>query len=339
MIADRFDRRLLLRAIEGAHVATYLLIGLLLATDTLELWHLLALAFLNGSVETLHETVRTSISYDLVGPGSVVSGLSLIHGSDRLGGLVGFAVTGSVMQRVGLDVAYFMLAGISVAALALLFRVGRTRQRQARHESPVGSLRRLLSEIRGNRSLLTLLGVTGVVEILGFSYMTALPFVARDVLGLGPEGLGIMTAVGAAGGALAVVVHATRGDKARQGVVYVGGLVVMGLGLVALGLSGALLLVLAVLLVIEAMTITSDIMSQALIQKAVPDELRGRAMGTWVLAVGVAPLGQLEMGALILGLGAGGALIVNGGVLVVMASLAGLLVHRVQRLRIRTLVE
>jgi predicted MFS family arabinose efflux permease len=331
IVADRFDRRKILRIVEGAHAATYLLTGLLLATDSLALWHLLALAFWGGSMATLHETTRLSMAYDVAGPGSYVRGLSLMHGSDRLGGLVGFAITGSVMERIGFDVAYFIMAGISLTALALVLGVRQAQQQQVRHESPAGSLRTLLREIRRNRPLLTLLVITAVVEVVGFSFITALPFVARDVLGFGPEGLGIMAAVGSAGGAGAVLVHAVRGERARKKVIYVAGLVLMSLGLIVLGLSGALFAVLAAVLVIEATAVTSDIMSQALIQQTVANELRGRAMGSWVFAIGVAPLGQLEMGALVLGIGVGAALVVNGGAMLLVASVSGVLVHRLWR--------
>jgi hypothetical protein len=173
--------------------------------------------------------------------------------------------------------------------------------------------------------------ITAVVEVVGFSFITALPFVARDVLGFGPEGLGIMAAVGSAGGAGAVLVHAVRGERARKKVIYVAGLVLMSLGLIVLGLSGALFAVLAAVLVIEATAVTSDIMSQALIQQTVANELRGRAMGSWVFAIGVAPLGQLEMGALVLGIGVGAALVVNGGAMLLVASVSGVLVHRLWR--------
>lgn len=64
-----------------------------------------------------------------------------------------------------------------------------------------------------------------------------------------------------------------------------------------------------------------DVLQQTLIQMAVPDEQRGRAVGVWVLSIGSAPLGHLEMGALIAALGVPAALLINGGLTLAAAAL------------------
>ncbi len=69
-----------------------------------------------------------------------------------------------------------------------------------------------------------------------------------------------------------------------------------------------------------------------MMQLSVPNRLRGRAMGSWVLAVGSSPLGHLEMGALAVSLGVGGALVVNGGALIGVAILATLVAPRLRKL-------
>jgi len=63
-----------------------------------------------------------------------------------------------------------------------------------------------------------------------------------------------------------------------------------------------------------------DVLQQTLLQMAVPEEQRGRAAGIWVLGVGSAPIGNLEMGALIGVLGAPAALLINGGLAVASAA-------------------
>lgn len=69
----------------------------------------------------------------------------------------------------------------------------------------------------------------------------------------------------------------------------------------------------ALLLVIGLCAGAFDLLQQTLIQLAVPDELRGRAVGLWLLSVGSAPIGHLEMGLLVAALGAPLALLINGG--------------------------
>ena len=76
----------------------------------------------------------------------------------------------------------------------------------------------------------------------------------------------------------------------------------------------------------------SDVLTQSMVQLSVPNHLRGRAMGAWTLAIGSAPLGHLEMGALIVWLGLGGALMTNGAALIIVALLTTVLVPRLRKL-------
>ncbi len=59
-----------------------------------------------------------------------------------------------------------------------------------------------------------------------------------------------------------------------------------------------------------------DVLSQAMMQASVPDHLRGRAMGAWVLALGAGPVGHVELGMLIVVVGAPAGLLLNGAVMI-----------------------
>ena len=65
-----------------------------------------------------------------------------------------------------------------------------------------------------------------------------------------------------------------------------------------------------------------DILTQSMMQLAVPDHLRGRAMGAWMFAIGSAPLGHLQMGFAVAWLGLANALYINGAMVLVVLALA-----------------
>jgi hypothetical protein len=69
---------------------------------------------------------------------------------------------------------------------------------------------------------------------------------------------------------------------------------------------------------VAALATASDVLTQSMVQLSVPNALRGRAMGAWTLAIGSAPLGHLEMGALAVAIGIGNALLVNGTMLILV---------------------
>jgi hypothetical protein len=97
-------------------------------------------------------------------------------------------------------------------------------------------------------------------------------------------------------------------------------LLVFGGSLIALAFASSFLGVVLLLIVVNAMGSVSDVLSQSLIQLSVPSGLRGRAGGAWVLAIGTAPLGQLQIGALASIVGVSAAFGLSGLALVVVAA-------------------
>ena len=75
-----------------------------------------------------------------------------------------------------------------------------------------------------------------------------------------------------------------------------------------------------------------DTVYKALMQENVAEEERGRAMGSWVLSIGTAPVGHLGVGGLAGLLGAPGALLLNGGVLAFVSLGAAIGLPRLRRM-------
>ncbi|MGH7319428.1 MAG: MFS transporter, partial [Candidatus Rokuibacteriota bacterium] len=185
--------------------------------------------------------------------------------------------------------------------------------------------------VRQHPVLPGLIALTAGAEILGFSHQALLPSLARDVLQVGPEGLGVMSAARLVGGILGLVFISQLGQVRGNGPLFLAVLVFFGGSLVVLGLVPGFAWVLLLLVLVNALGALSDILSQTLVQLAVPVGLRGRAGGAWVLAVGLAPLGQLEIGALASLLGVSSALGVNGVGLMIVATAGAVLVPRLRR--------
>src|SRR5262245_63246001 len=94
------------------------------------------------------------------------------------------------------------------------------------------------------------------------------------------------------------------------------------------GLAG----VLVVLTVVNAVGALTDLLAQSLMQLSVPAHLRGRAGGAWVVAIGLAPLGQLQIGALASLLGVSVALGMSGVALMALAAITASVYPHLKRL-------
>ena len=78
--------------------------------------------------------------------------------------------------------------------------------------------------------------------------------------------------------------------------------------------------------------VASDVLTQSMMQLAVPRAMRGRAMGAWQFSVGFSVVGHLEVGLLASALGTGAALLVNGAALVLVALGAGAASRRLREM-------
>jgi hypothetical protein len=97
--------------------------------------------------------------------------------------------------------------------------------------------------------------------------------------------------------------------------------VLFGASLVGVSTSRDLALASAFLAVTGGCAAAFDALEQTLIQLAAPEDQRGRAVGVWLLGLGSAPVGHLEMGGLVTALGAPVGLLINGVLVLASASL------------------
>jgi MFS family permease len=333
VLADRGDRVRLLRATALLLALAGAVPGVLALTGVVRVWHLLVLTFAAGCVRALQQTARQSYIHDLVGAAGLINALALLGIAMRVGGLLGSLLGGALTARFGAGAAYLAAAAGYLASAAALLpaRAG------PGHAAPeVGSVWRGFADfvraLRHDRLLPGLIVLTAGAEMLGFSHQAVLPSLARDVLAVGADGLGAMTGARSIGGILGILLVTALGQTRASGGIFLAVLLVFGGSLVALGFASSFVWVLLLLVVVNGVGGLSDILSQSLIQLTAPSGQRGRAGGAWVVAIGTAPLGQLQVGALASLVGVSVALGVSGVALILITAAAALAFPRLRTL-------
>jgi len=333
VVADRGDRVRLLRVSGVTMAAGAALLGALVAAGLGGVAPALMLTFFTGCARALHQTARQGYAHDIAGGGGVVHALALVALTARLGGLLGSLAAGVLIARLGSASAFLVVAaGYLASALAMLPARPSERPGEASGASMRDDLLGFLGTIRRDRVLLHLMSLTAIAEVLGFSHQALLPSLARDVLRVGPEGLGVMTAARQVGGLAGIAFTSGLGGASGYGPLFLSVLIAFGGSLVALGFAPSFAVVLLILVAANALGAVTDVLAQTLIQLAVPSGLRGRAGGAWVVSIGMAPLGQFQIGALASLFGVGAALGLNGLALMAVGVAAALLVPRLRRL-------
>jgi MFS transporter, DHA1 family, staphyloferrin A biosynthesis exporter len=335
-LADRFPRHRLLVLTGTGQALTTATLGGFVLTSTVTLAHVLVLTLAAGAFRALEHAARQSYTHDIVGPRALMNGFAILGVAMRIGWLVGSLGVGAIIARYGSGIAYLAVSvGFLAGAVALLPAGAPATAGVPPVRSVWRSTLEFVAAVRRDRMLLVLMMLTAGGEMLGFAHQALLPSLARDVLHIGPEGLGALGAARSVGGILGLATAAAAGGvTAAGGARFLAVLVAFGMGLVVLGAAPyvvGFVGVVIVLIIVNASGALADLQAQSLIQLSVPDALRGRAGGAWVVAIGLAPLGQMQMGALASLFGVSVALATSGVALAALAIATGLLFPRMKR--------
>ena len=332
-VADRVDRRVFIRwiTLAGALIASLTAVPLFLGYG--HVWPVIVLTVAMGCVWAFTLTLRQAYTYDIVGPESALNGMSLTALSNRIGGVAGALVAGAIIEIAGIGVQYLAI-GLSYAASAVILLWAREAGQAAVRtpQSVLQNLKGYIEIISTNRTLLTLMILAAITEIFGFTHQSLLPVFARDELGVGSVGLGIMSSFRQGGGIIGLLILANLSSSRRKGwmIFIIAGM--FGLGEMAFFLGGGFIYFVLVLALINASAAAVDTLYKTLMQEVVPNEQRGRAMGSWVLSIGVAPAGHMGVGALASSFGATRALLINGTVLLAVSIITALALPKIRRL-------
>jgi predicted MFS family arabinose efflux permease len=270
---------------------------------------------------------RQTLAMDTVPPAAAPNAIAMNAVATRPFIALGALAAGTLIAVVDLAVCYLVVAAAYVCAAGLALGVRAPRATHATaSQAPFGqamqAAARLIMDVPAVRTLLL---AGAACEVFAFSFTTAVPVVARDVLDAGAEGLGLLNAAVALGGTVSVMALSVLPPRLAREPLLGGVFLVFGVSLVVVAATRDLAVASAILAVTGGCAAAFDALEQSLIQLAVPAHQRGRAIGVWLLGLGSAPLGHLEMGGLAAALGAPVGLRING--LLVLASAATLLMR------------
>jgi MFS family permease len=172
-----------------------------------------------------------------------------------------------------------------------------------------------------HKTLRTQLTLAFVPTILAFPYMALMPIFATDVYGKAAGAFGIMGSAVGVGAVIGTLTLATLSNVERRGVLLMVAILTLGIALVLFSQTKSFELGLVLLAVIGAAQMLYLTTNQTILQLIVPDELRGRVMGIYMLSQGMMPLGGLLGGGLAELIGAPTAVLILGSLVCVIAIL------------------
>jgi MFS family permease len=319
-VADRYDRRTIIRAAQAVHALAALLITAALFTHSLSRNLLFAAVFLIGSARAFEAPTTSALVPTLVPASLVTRAVAAWTSANQTAVICGPALGGLIYAFSPVTVT-ILCAVFFAAAITFVTFIRITGKSSGREPPTLRSVLAGFDFIRTRNRLLGVISLDLVVVILG-SATALLPIFARDILMVGPIGLGLLRSAPAVGALLTALVLARRPIERHIGPKMFAVVAIYGLATTVFALSTWFPLSLAALALLGAADAVSIVIRFSLVQIETPDAMRGRVSAINYLFVGSSnTLGEFESGAVAAWLGAVPAVLIGGiGSLVIAAA-------------------
>lgn len=296
--ADRVDKRKLLMVTQSGLALVALALAVLVQTHLVRPVHVLVAAGVSGVLNAFDMPARQSFVIEMVEKEDLMGAIGLNSTLFNTARILGPAVAGFAIARIGLEACYYANALSFVAVLIGLFLIHTTGRPSGVSEgTPWQDMKAGLVYIGQDATILTLFGLVAVNSIFGSPYAMLLPVFAEKVVPSGARGLGIMMSATGVGALVAGLLLASFGDRLeRRRLLLMGSMAYTWL-LVAFSLSRHFGISVLLLAGIGWGMIIHNATANTIVQLLVPDQLRGRVISVWsLMLLGLTPIGSYLAG-------------------------------------------
>lgn len=339
LLGDRVNKRKLLLLTQTAMGFCALLLGILVVTDSVQLWHVYALAVLLGVASAFDAPSRQAFVSEVVGKADVPNAVALNSASFNLARLAGPGVAGLVIALVGTGPAFLINAASFVA---VIFSIWKMRVHELIPPIKVprakGQIREGLVYIRQRPDLLMIMVLVFIVGTFGMNFQITNALMATTVFNLGPGEYGILGSVMAIG-TLAAALLAARRKNTRMAYV-VGGALAFGVTVTVAAFMPSYFWYAVALVPVGLAALTFMNACNTTVQLTTDATMRGRVLAVYMVVLqGGTPIGAPLVGWIATEFGARWSLGLGAAVALVAGFVALILMNRRNHVRLRDQVR
>jgi hypothetical protein len=318
---DRFGFRALLCATRAAYAVLASVLTVLTVSGTLQPWHVFAIAAIAGLMRPSDLVMRNVLVGQTMHPGTLLAALGISRTTSDTARVAGaLAGTGGV-ALIGMGPAYLAVTAMYVSAFLLSLGVAGSSPRAAQGRVDVAAakaiagLKQTIRYVWSKPDLLGAFSMAFLVNLLAFPFFLGLlPYVAKDVYGIGQSGLGYLAAAFASGALAGSLVVSSSRLPLRAGRVMLWSAAAWFVAIVLFGQTrsaGVGLVLLFACGFVQSFCLTP---LAAVMLRSSSDEMRGRVMGMRMLAIWGLPLGLLAAGPIIARFGYSASTLIYAGI-------------------------
>ena len=293
--ADRLDRRHIARAVLALEGLCAIILFVATWDGFISLPILFGVAALLGVARAFAGPALGALAPNLVPRAILPNAIALSSAAWQTGAIAGPAI-GGILYDVTPHLPYAFSAVLFAFSTVCLFTIRPVERTALKPGSPLQQMANGVAYVRRNRLVLGAITLDLFAVLLGGA-TAMLPVYARDILQVGPEGLGPLRAAPAVGATLTAIFFSIRPLKTDVGVKMLVAVVIFGGATAIFGFSTSYWLSLAALTILGAADMFSVYIRQSLIQLHTPDEMRGRVSAVSTLAISASnELGETRSG-------------------------------------------
>ena len=299
VIADRVNKRRLLMVTQTVMMILAFLLAGLAWLKIITVWEIAAIAFLNGTAMAMNAPSYQALVPRLVKREDLTNAIALNSAQFNMSRILGPTLGGYAMVLLGVAGNFFLNGASFVAVLWALTRIRYPDEKKARQESMWASLRGGFAYLRQQPQMFVLVWMTVAASLLGFPFLTFIPYFAKVQLNAGESGLGWLLAGSGLGAVLGAMTVAFTGTLRHRGAVLTGAGVVFFLAIIGFSYSRVFALSECLAFFEGYCGIMMISCFNVSIQHLSSDEMRGRIMSIYATSfLGLPPLGALMAGEL-----------------------------------------
>jgi MFS family permease len=320
VVVDRVDQRRLLLLTQGLGLVASVALGILIAIGRVELWQVYLQVAVQSAIMAFDAPVRQALFPRLVPRDQLPEAVTLTFSAGKSAAFVGPAIGGIAIATLG-EASPFLLNAITFLGFMAAVAVMRDLAPPERLDRKTfrGELVEGLHHILQTPVLAGLFKLELVFDIFQVNAVI-ITVIGREVLGVGPEGLGGLLSAEALGSLFGIAFLLVMGQSQRQGRFNILCTVLYAGTLLWFGLSASYVVAFAALAVSGFFDSVISVTRSSVLQLAAPLGMRGRVMANLgTISRGIGPLGQLQSGALAGAFGGRTAPVLSAGILVVNA--------------------
>ncbi|MEM7801117.1 MAG: MFS transporter [Chloroflexota bacterium] len=306
VLLDRVSRRTALILVEIGNSIVPFTLGVLIFLGEIQLWHVLAASFVEGLLIAVRWPAISTMTLSIVGRKRLLNASAANMFGFNLGNIGASVLAGFIIDQFGIDSAYFFAAacGLMAGLLAWVIRGDFTPRMPTVKESVLDSIREGLIYIRSKPSLVWLILLGFLMSLFGWSNLTMLPVMARDVLGQAASGLGILTGAGALGSLISTgIIAGSSQSQDKSRLVMISGLLTTA-AILAFSYSTWFPLSVALVAFMQAALMAFEVTIGASVLTVTSDKMQGRVQGVYNQVFGFTWIGGALLGAIAEFLGA-----------------------------------